>query len=360
LYLRIARDHCIVNHAQKIAAYRIHGNNMSAKIPLMLDQVLLVANRQQAHLRTDEEKKAFIEGQEIWKEYYSEKLYNLLMYHPDKKTEFPSYREAGVLIRNKPFGFVKMSLKKTRDALKTNLKEKLPDVLQKRLHKAGVFKTYTPKMGDISPGDFERTTPFSYDFGFDRGGAIDRFYIEDFLKSNEEYVKGRVLEIGDNEYTLKYGREKVAKSEILHIDKSNTKATYIGDITNVPQIASGQFDCIIFTQTLHLIYDFKSALATCYRILKPGGCLLLTVPGISHIDHGIWKDYWLWSFTDKSITRVLSETFLERCVDVRTYGNVYVAAAFLYGMGLPEFKKEFLVHHDPSYQVIISAKAIKS
>jgi hypothetical protein len=37
-----------------------------------------------------------------------------------------------------------------------------------------------------------------------------------------------------------------------------------------------------------------------------------------------------------------------------------VAAAFLYGMGLPEFKKEYLFHHDPSYQVIISAVAIKS
>jgi hypothetical protein len=110
---------------------------------------------------------------------------------------------------------------------------------------------------------------------------------------------------------------------------------------------------------LHLIYDFKSALATCHRILKPGGCLLLTVPGISHIDHGLWKDYWLWSFTDTSIRKVLRESFSEQGIDIRTFGNVYVAAAFLYGMGLPEFKKEFLSHQDPSYQVIISAKAIK-
>jgi hypothetical protein len=47
-------------------------------------------------------------------------------------------------------------------------------------------------------------------------------------------------------------------------------------------------------------------------------------------------------------------------VNIKTYGNVYVAAAFLYGMGLPEFRKDFLFKHDPSYQVIISASAIKA
>jgi hypothetical protein len=84
------------------------------------------------------------------------------------------------------------------------------------------------------------------------------------------------------------------------------------------------------------------------------------VPGISHIDKGAWRDYWLWSFTDTSIRKLMAECFHDARVDVRTYGNVYVAAAFLYGMGLPEFRKEFLFHHDNSYQVIISAAAVKA
>jgi hypothetical protein len=56
----------------------------------------------------------------------------------------------------------------------------------------------------------------------------------------------------------------------------------------------------------------------------------------------------------------MTETFNGSSVNVKTYGNVYVAAAFLYGMGLPEFKKDYLYHHDPSYQVIISAVAVKA
>ena len=45
-----------------------------------------------------------------------------------------------------------------------------------------------------------------------------------------------MLEIGDNEYTLKYGGERVTKSDILHVDENNGKATFIGDLSNAPQL----------------------------------------------------------------------------------------------------------------------------
>jgi glycosyltransferase involved in cell wall biosynthesis/SAM-dependent methyltransferase len=359
LYLRITREYPVINHYKKIAAYRIHGANMSGKIPFMLEKVLEVCRRQEKSLKSDDERKALKTGVQVWNDYYSEKLYKQLMYHPAQQDNFPSQKEAEVLIRNKPLGFVKLSLKKTRDVLKSSLKKSLPDPILKTLHTVGAYDHYTPSPGNVNPGDFERTTPFSYDFGFDRGGAIDRYYIENFLEENKQLVKGRVLEIGDNEYTLRYGENRIDKSDILHVDDTNTKATFIGDISNAPHLPSNAFDCIILTQTLHLIYDFKGALSTCYRILKPGGTLLMTVPGISHIDHGAWRDYWLWSFTDKSIKNILSETFPQATSDIQTFGNVYVAAAFLYGMGLPEIKKYDLDKHDPSYQVIIAARAIR-
>jgi hypothetical protein len=61
-------------------------------------------------------------------------------------------------------------------------------------------------------GDLDRTTPFSTQFGYDRGGPLDRYYIENFLDENSFKVKGRALEIGDNEYTLKYGGDKLAQA----------------------------------------------------------------------------------------------------------------------------------------------------
>ena len=58
------------------------------------------------------------------------------------------------------------------------------------------------------------TKPISPIYGMERGSPIDRFYIEKFLKSNERYIKGECLELLNNNYTLKYGKEKVSKSDI--------------------------------------------------------------------------------------------------------------------------------------------------
>lgn len=211
----------------------------------------------------------------------------------------------------------------------------------------------------VNTGDLDRLTPLSKEFGFDRGGAIDRYYIENFLRKEAAHIKGRVLEIGDNAYTMCFGGENVVQSDILHVNESNKSATIIGDISNAPQIPDNAFDCIVLTQTLHLIYDFKEALQTCYRILKPGGCLLLTVPGITPIDHDEWKETWYWSFTDKAMKKVMAETFPGGDIEVNAYGNVFVATAFLYGMGLPEVPVEKLDYYDQHFQVIISVKAIK-
>lgn len=360
LYFRVTRKYPVGSHMQKVAAYRHHGENMSANILNMLKHVRQVHGRQRALLRDEEEKRAWREGRTIWTKYYAKQLYRQLVGAIERERTWPSVAEMSLLVTAMPSDFRDYVLKKLRHDLLFQLKARLPDNLLKRLHRAGLYRRYTPRPGKVVAGDFDRVTPFSADFGFDRGGAIDRFYIEKFLEEHRHHVRGSVLEIGDNEYTMRYGGDKILRSDILHVDHSNARATYIGDMTDVPQIPSGQFDCIIFTQTLHLIYDFRSALQTCYRILKPGGCLLLTVPGISHIDRGVWRDYWLWSFTDASIRRLLSDTFNGSTVNVCSYGNVYVAAAFLYGMGLPEFRQEYLSHHDPSYQVIISAAAVKA
>ncbi len=227
------------------------------------------------------------------------------------------------------------------------------------LGKAGL-NDFLPETGRVDAGDFNRTTPFSTEFGYDRGGPIDRYYIENFLKNKEALIKGRVLEIGDNEYTLLFGGERVTSSDILHVDESNKSATFIGDISNAPQIPDNTFDAIILTQTLHLIYNFKNALTTCHRILKPGGVLLLTVPGITPIDHGEWKDIWYWSFTDKALRKLMPEAFPDGNIEINSFGNVFVATAFLYGMGLPEIEKVKLDFNDPHFQVIITVTATKA
>ncbi len=209
-------------------------------------------------------------------------------------------------------------------------------------------------------GHLKRLQPISSDFGWDReGGPVDRYYIESFMAENASCVKGRVLEIGDNEYTLRYGKSTNLKSEVLHVHPGNPKATFIGDLSNAPHIPADSFDCIILTQTLHLIYDFEDAVATCYRTLKPGGVLLFTVPGITPIDHGEWKETWYWSFTEASIKRLMKKFFPENGIEVVTKGNVLAATAFLHGLGLADVSKAELDYTDPYYPVIITAKLTK-
>lgn len=244
--------------------------------------------------------------------------------------------------------------------IKQLIKKIAPASSLRLLHKAGLYKNYKPAIGQAWAGDFERLSPLSTEFGYDRGGPVDRYYIEGFLQRESASVQGRVLEIGDNEYTLRFGGKKVSKSDILHVDESNPAATFVGDLSHTPHIPDNLFDCIVLAQTLHLIYDFKGALQTCHRLLKPGGTLLLTVPYITSIDHGEWKKTWYWSFTDKAMQKLMEDVFPAATLEVKSYGNVYAATAFLQGMGLPEVDKKKLDHHDQHFQVIVSVKAVKA
>ena len=209
-------------------------------------------------------------------------------------------------------------------------------------------------------GSLRRLQPISRVFGFDRGLCIDRYYIDQFLSAHASDTQGRVLEIGDGTYTRKYGGDRVTKSDVLHAVEGNPKATIVADLTSAGHIPSNTFDCIICTQTLQFIYDVRAAIRTPYRILKPGGVLLATFPGISQIsryDMDRWGDYW--RFTTLSAKRLFEEVFPPENVESRAYGNVLIAIAFLHGLAVEELRQKELDYHDPDYEVLICVRAVK-
>jgi SAM-dependent methyltransferase len=207
-------------------------------------------------------------------------------------------------------------------------------------------------------GTLRRLTPVSRVFGFDRGLCIDRYYIENFLAHHAADIHGRVLEIGDDAYTRRFGGERVTRSDVLHAVAGNPKATVVADLTCADHIPADTFDCIIVTQTLPFVYDVRAALGHVHRILKPGGVLLATFPGISQIsryDMDRWGDYW--RFTDAAARRLFGDVFGPASVTINTYGNVLAACAFLHGLAAHELKQEELDYHDPDYQVTITVRA---
>jgi len=218
----------------------------------------------------------------------------------------------------------------------------------------------SPPHGWIWFGNLRRTTPVSKIFGFDRGHCIDRYYIENFLGRRAGDIHGRVLEVADNTYTTRFGADRVTRSDVLHVQKGNPKATVVGDLAGDNDIPSDSFDCIIFTQTLQFIFEFRAAVASLRRILRPGGVLLATFPGISQIsryDMNRWGDYW--RFTTASARRLFDEEFAAENVEVQSYGNVLAANAFLHGLADTELRRAELDFQDPDYELIITVRAVK-
>uniref|UniRef100_B8HRA9 Glycosyl transferase family 2 n=1 Tax=Cyanothece sp. (strain PCC 7425 / ATCC 29141) TaxID=395961 RepID=B8HRA9_CYAP4 len=216
-----------------------------------------------------------------------------------------------------------------------------------------------PSVGSIDFGHLRQVTPISSDFGYDRGSPVDRYYIESFLERQSAAIKGRVLEIGDDSYTRQFGGDRVTTRDVLHVKEGNPSSTFVGDLTQADHIPSDVFDCLILTQTLHLIYDFRAALQTIYRILKPGGVALITVPGISQLSTDEWADYWCWAFTTKSCQLLFQEFFPTSHVQVEAFGNVLASIAFLEGIAAEELTRAELDHCDPCYQLLITIRAQK-
>lgn len=335
LYLRIARTYPIASHPEIIAEYRWHGHNMSRDAEEMLQAALAVHGRHRG--QTPEHHRAWLEGQQSWKAWY----------------------RTGQLDWDGQLAMdaVRSPLERLAHSTVRRMKNRLRNG---RLHAllARALRTLPPPIGWVDFGRLSSPRPISLNFGWDRGTPIDRYYIENFLSDHAEDITGRVLEIGDDAYSQRYG-SNVSRQDVLHVAPHHSKATLVGDLTQPEVLPDEAFDCIILTQTLQLIFELEEAVTRLYSALKPRGMLLLTVPGISPIDRGEWADNWCWSFTAVSIRRLFQRRFASDTLDIKTHGNVFAATAFLQGASLAEVDRAKLDIHDQAYPVVITLRAQK-
>ncbi len=209
-------------------------------------------------------------------------------------------------------------------------------------------------------GSFRRMTPIDPHWGFARGRPIDRYYIEKYLGTRRDVIRGAVLEIGSPRYTHQFGTE-VTAIDVLMVGEGNPEATIIADLADAPQIADDTFDCAIVTQTIQFICDYRAALATLHRILKPGGVLLMTAPCITKLSPSEDQEWgqW-WHFTSRSLRLELERVFGVGNVEIESFGNVLSATSFLWGLAAEDLKGRELDVRDPAYEVIIAACAMKT
>lgn len=218
-----------------------------------------------------------------------------------------------------------------------------------------------PRAGTIDFGDFNRLSPVSAIFGFDRGKAIDRYYIERFLETHRDRITGICLELGDPSYIRRFGRD-VSRAEVLHYVEGNPQATIVGDLTDAPHIPDDSFDCIIFTQTIQMIYEPRAAFRTLHRILRPGGSALITSAGLAKIGRRLGRDDWgeYWHFTTQSMAAMAAEFWPAEGIEIGSFGNVMSACSFLQGLAAEELLPIHLDHHDPDFEVLVTARLTKA
>ncbi|HVQ41736.1 MAG TPA: polysaccharide deacetylase family protein, partial [Vicinamibacterales bacterium] len=212
----------------------------------------------------------------------------------------------------------------------------------------------------VELGDLRRVSPVSRDWGYERGAPVDRHYIEAFLAAHAQDIRGAVLEVQEPDYTERFGADRVTKSDVIDLDSANPRATIISDLRAASNIASETYDCIILTQTLHVIDDMGAVVSECARILKPGGVVLATLPCASRVsvEYGYNGDFW--RATEAGARRIFSGSFPADRIETQSLGNVLTTAAFLYGLGGQELTDEDYAAFDPFFPMLVTVRATKA
>lgn len=143
-------------------------------------------------------------------------------------------------------------------------------------------------------------------------------------------VNGRaiLLDIGGmGKPYASFFEKRVARHFVLDAVPADT-VDVVGDARHIP-FADGSADAVLCTQVIEHIPEPAPVLQDIWRILKPGGKLILSVPGIFP-QHGYPGDYWrympqglAWLLRDFSSVQIRGET--------GTFGSLFVTLnMFLY------------------------------
>lgn len=220
-----------------------------------------------------------------------------------------------------------------------------------------LYKLLKRKAIGFDYGSLRTLNPISSVYGMDRGTPIDRYYIKKFIEKHSALIHGITVEIGDKQYS-KLFNSGITESIAAGINNGN-EVVYL-DLTNPDAEFMDKVDCLIATQVLNFIYDFKKSIHGISKILRKNGTALITLACLEQVstyDKNEWGDYW--RFTPDSAKKMFSEIFEDSNVEIDVYGNLLTVTSILHGLSAEELKQEELNYKDPQYPLIIGVKVVK-
>lgn len=220
------------------------------------------------------------------------------------------------------------------------------------------YKGRYPLVNAIADMD---TEPISRQFGTERGTPIDRHYIETFLREHSEFIRGDVLEIEDNAYTLRFGGKRVVHSMVMDVDSRDGSISFNGNLETGEGIRDETADCFILTQTLMYIFDLKSAAHNISRILKAGGMALITCSGISQNSKRCMDNYGCYfNFNKDVFAKMFRDEASVQVMKTGSFGNVKTVSAHINGLCCEDLVAEDFMPNDRYYPLIVYAVVRKN
>jgi len=193
-------------------------------------------------------------------------------------------------------------------------------------------------------------TPFSSNFGFDRGTPVDRYYLHRFLDAHRDRVTGDVLEIQLPDCATRYGRN-LGAVHTVDINPAH-RPTYVCDLARAGGvIPSDRYDCVLLPNTLCVLRDIDECLRQALRVLKPGGALLASTAGFVPLSADA-PDYW--HLSAAGWLEITGRVWPGCDVRVESHGNCLAATAAMLGLAHEELEPAELDVVDPRYPVLIT------
>jgi SAM-dependent methyltransferase len=197
--------------------------------------------------------------------------------------------------------------------------------------------------------------PLSDRYGFDRGTPLDRRYIEAFLYERRAAIRGSVLEVEDDTYAASLGSGRITECTVVDIDPSNRRATLIADLEQPDSLPTATYDCIILTQTLHLLRRPGQCVENCYTALRPSGVLLVTAPSVSRVSPTYPEaDYW--RFTPAGIAELFARHW-RGDFTAHALGNLRSCIGFLLGEVVEDLTDAVIDRHDSRFPLTVAVEA---